>query len=99
MTLLTAAIRSGADSGDPISCASAYPRTLVAGQHGAGLLIVKPSHVDWLQDTGQRVKTASGHEVVVWSFNHANDPALLSAWATHFREQYVVDGQLPALVQ
>jgi hypothetical protein len=61
-------------------------------------LIVKRSHVDWLQDTGQRVRTASGHEVEVWSFNHANDPALLSAWARHFREQYVVDGQLPALV-
>lgn len=59
---------------------------------------MKPSHVDWLLDTGQQVQTASGHKVEVWSFNHVDDPALLSAWAKHFREQYVVDGHLPALV-
>jgi hypothetical protein len=36
--------------------------------------------------------------VEVWSFNHADDPALLSAWAKHFRQQYVVDAHLPAMV-
>lgn len=61
-------------------------------------MALRPSHVDWLQDTGQRVKTSSDHEVEVWSFNHTDDPALLSAWARHFRGQYVVDCQLPALV-
>ena len=61
-------------------------------------MAVKPSHVDWLRDTGQRIKAASGHDVEVWNFDHADDPALLSAWATHFRQQYIDDAQLPAMV-
>lgn len=58
----------------------------------------RPTHVDWLRDTGQRVRTASGHEVEVWAFDHAGDAALLSAWATHFRQQYIDDAQLPAMI-
>lgn len=34
----------------------------------------------------------------MWAFDHATDQALLSAWATHFRQQYIDDAQLPAMV-
>lgn len=57
-----------------------------------------PSHVAWLTDTGQRVTVASGHVVEVWEFNPGSDPAALSAWARHFRQQYIDDAALPSMV-
>jgi len=62
-------------------------------------LAVKPAHMDWLRDTWERVVVASGHEVEVWSLEPDGDPAILSAWATHFRQQYIDDAVLPIMVQ
>lgn len=54
--------------------------------------------MDWLRDTGEHIAIASGHEVEVWSLEPDGDPAILSAWATHFRQQYIEDAKLPAMV-
>jgi hypothetical protein len=58
-----------------------------------------PPHLDWLVDTGERLKTADGHNIEVWELQHADDPAVLSAWAKHFREHYCDDDMLKKLVE
>lgn len=58
-----------------------------------------PDHLSWLVDTGQRLKTADGVEIEVWELQHADDPAILSAWAKHFREHYCDDEMLKLLVK
>lgn len=51
-------------------------------------------HIDWLVDTGERLKTSDGKEVEVWEFLHKNDNAILSAWAKHFRNHYCFDTEI-----
>lgn len=51
-------------------------------------------HIEWLVDTGERLKTADGKEVVVWEFSHDQDDAVLSAWAKHFRNHYCFDTEI-----
>lgn len=34
----------------------------------------------------------------MWEFAHLPDEAVLTAWATHFRNHYCLDGDLPSLV-
>ncbi|PAQ05484.1 Hachiman antiphage defense system protein HamA [Mesorhizobium temperatum] len=58
-----------------------------------------PAHLDWLVDTGQRLKTADGVEIEVWELQHVDDSTVLSAWAKHFREHYVDDDMLKKLVE
>ncbi|RVN84532.1 hypothetical protein CN105_22380 [Sinorhizobium meliloti] len=60
--------------------------------------MVKPPHIGWLKDTGERRHSACGREIQVWEIDVANDAAALSAWATHFRHHYCADVDLPALV-
>lgn len=62
-------------------------------------MAARPNHVDWLQDTGDRVEIASGQQVEIWSLEPKEDPALLSAWARHFRQQYIDDADLPMMVE
>jgi Cap4 SAVED domain len=57
-----------------------------------------PPHLDWLVDTGERLKTADGHDVEIWELQHGDDSAVLSAWARHFREHYCDDDMLAKLV-
>jgi hypothetical protein len=57
-----------------------------------------PAHLDWLVDTGERLKTADGVEIEVWELQYGDDPAVLSAWAKHFREHYCDDEMLKKLV-
>src|ERR1700733_9605576 len=57
-----------------------------------------PPHLDWLVDTGERLKTADGHDVELWELQHADEPKVLSAWAKHFREHYCDDEMLKKLV-
>jgi hypothetical protein len=57
-----------------------------------------PAHLDWLTDTGERLTTADGVEIEVWELQHGDDPAILSAWAKHFREHYCDDDMLGILV-
>ena len=58
-----------------------------------------PLHLDWLVDTGERLKTADGHDIEVWELQHGDDPAVLSAWAKHFRDHYCDDDMLAKLVE
>jgi len=55
---------------------------------------VVPTHIAWLQDTGRRAKTPDGREVPILEIRHLEEPAILSAWARHFREHYYLDEAL-----
>jgi hypothetical protein len=57
-----------------------------------------PAHLNWLVDTGERLTSADGVEIEVWELKHADDSAVLSAWAKHFREHYCDDEMLALLV-
>ena len=57
-----------------------------------------PAHLDWLVDTGGRLASADGVEIEVWALQHADDPAVLSAWAQHFRQHYCDDDMLKKLI-
>lgn len=48
-------------------------------------------HTDWLKKTNIKLQTADGKPVEVWEFNHTTDEAMLSQWASHFRQQYIAD--------
>lgn len=54
-------------------------------------------HIKWLVDTGERLQTTDGKEVIVWEFRHEKDEVVLSAWAKHFRNHYCLDNQIDAL--
>jgi hypothetical protein len=62
------------------------------------VLAAKPSHLDWLFDTGERRTTACGREVEIWALEPKGGDAILSAWAWHFRQHYIADADLPAMV-
>jgi hypothetical protein len=54
-------------------------------------------HLQWLVDTGERLKTADGKTIEVWEFQHAAAPDVLSAWARHFRNHYCSDSDIDFL--
>lgn len=49
------------------------------------------SHVQWLRNTNQVVKSSDGKDIEIWEFQHQDDDDVLSAWATHFRNHYCLD--------
>jgi uncharacterized protein DUF1837 len=53
--------------------------------------------VQWLADTGERLRTIDGKLVEVWEFHHENNQEVLSAWARHFRNQYCLDSEIDCL--
>lgn len=57
----------------------------------------RPSHVQWLVDTGRPIKTSGGTPVRIMKLKHAKDDTVLSAWAKHFRNQYCRDDQIDDL--
>jgi Cap4 SAVED domain len=57
----------------------------------------KPLHIQWLVDTGARLTTVDGKIIEVWELQHTDDPAILSAWAKHFRNHYCSDGDIDFL--
>jgi hypothetical protein len=59
---------------------------------------VIPPHVSWLRDTGERQVTACGREIEIWALRPEHDEKILSAWARHFRQHYISDQDLPAMV-
>lgn len=65
---------------------------------GEGALVTKPSHLNWLSDTGDRRTTACGRQIEIWALHPKEDGAVLSAWASHFRQHYIADADLPAMV-
>lgn len=56
-----------------------------------------PRHVQWLVDTGRRIKTSCGKDVEIWELRHTADPAVLSEWAAHFRRHYCLDEHIDIL--
>jgi len=54
-------------------------------------------HLNWLIDTGQRLKTADAKTVRVLEFRHQEDDRVLSEWAKHFRNHYCLDGEIDIL--
>jgi hypothetical protein len=56
-----------------------------------------PKHINWLINTGEKLRTADGKEVELWEFKHQQDESTLSEWASHFRNQYCLDIQIDIL--
>jgi len=56
-----------------------------------------PPHIVWLVDTNERITTADRKLVEVWEIKHTCDPATLSGWARHFRNQYCDDAEIDEL--
>ncbi len=54
-------------------------------------------HLEWLTRAKSGITTTEGKAVEVWEFKHRDDPAVLSAWAKHFRNHYCLDTQIDAL--
>lgn len=48
-------------------------------------------YVNWFKDTGVRLKTKDGKNVVVIDFCHLADSAILELWAKHFRSHYIAE--------
>jgi len=59
--------------------------------------MIIPPHLDWLVDTGRKLRTACGTEVDILELRHMNDDAILSAWAKYFRNNYCSDGMIDTL--
>lgn len=57
-----------------------------------------PKHIEWLKKSTDSLKTADGLDVEIWTLDHTNDGQILSAWATHFRQHYCVDADLPSFI-
>ena len=52
--------------------------------------------INWLSKLAE-ISTTEGEEIEVWNLNHQQDPAVLSAWAKHFREHYCPDAMIDIL--
>lgn len=61
-------------------------------------MVVIPPHISWLHDTGERQITACGRQIEIWALAPEADEAVLSAWASHFRQHYISDEDLPAMI-
>ncbi len=54
-------------------------------------------HVNWLVNTGKKLKTADGKDIEVWEFRHQSNETVLSAWAKHFRNHYCGDDDIDVI--
>lgn len=59
---------------------------------GSGL-----QHISWLAASTAVLVTADGRPVSHWKFGATHDAAVWSAWARHFRAQYIQDDLIDAL--
>tara|TARA_R110002012_G_scaffold252930_1_gene431885 strand:- start:3211 stop:4014 length:804 start_codon:yes stop_codon:yes gene_type:complete len=57
-----------------------------------------PAHTVWLENTDEIIETVDGCTAEIWILHHADEAAILSAWATHYRQHYCLDEDLPDLV-
>lgn len=55
------------------------------------------AHLNWLNDTKERLQTADGKQVEVWEFLHKDDKKILSSWAKHFRNHYCLDTDIDSM--
>ena len=54
----------------------------------------KTAWLDWLVDTGERLRTIDGKTVQVWELRHGKCQETLSAWASHLRNHYCLDSEI-----
>jgi hypothetical protein len=54
-------------------------------------------HILWLVPTPPGLLTSDGKPIEVWEFQHQDDPAVMAAWAKHFRNHYCLDTQIDLL--
>jgi hypothetical protein len=55
-------------------------------------------HLEWLEDTGEKILTACNRPVPVYKLNHnIFDDKIMSDWARHFRNHYCSDNELKLL--
>lgn len=55
-------------------------------------------HLQWLHDTGEEIVTACGKTAPVLEFRYdMADGDVMSLWATHFRNHYCFDDDLPVI--
>lgn len=59
--------------------------------------VTAPSHLAWLNDTGERQATACGREIEIWALTSQDNAQVLSDWAKHFRNHYITDADLPVM--
>ncbi|OGJ90483.1 MAG: virulence associated protein [Candidatus Raymondbacteria bacterium RifOxyB12_full_50_8] len=52
------------------------------------------AHLKWLKKTKLKLSTIDNKNIEVWKFCHQDDPAILSAWAKHFRNHYCRDNEI-----
>jgi len=57
------------------------------------------AYLDWLIDTGDRLRSTDGKVVQVWELRHATNQDILSAWAGHLRNHYCRDSEIDYLRQ
>lgn len=50
-----------------------------------------PEHINWLKDTGKRLKTNDGKGIEVWELEYANEEKVLIDWANYLRNHYCLD--------
>jgi len=58
---------------------------------------IKPPHIDWLVNSGIKLKTSDGKNVEVWDFLHIDDDIVIAEWAKHFRNHYCSDHEIDEL--
>lgn len=56
--------------------------------------LASKDHIEWIEDTGERVTLADGKTIEVWALKHANDEEILSYWAKHLRNHYCLDDEI-----
>lgn len=54
-------------------------------------------HQNWFKKSKKTFQTVEGAELNIWKFDYQKDDAVMSAWATHFRNHYCNDGEIDAL--
>jgi hypothetical protein len=56
------------------------------------------THLKWLIDSGEQIRLPCGKRVPVFTFNPiTTDAAIMSEWATHFRNHYCSDDEIDLL--
>lgn len=80
-----------------MSATTDLPHTKTTAARKKVLKPLAPKHLNWLVDTGERLKTADGKQIAVWELRHQDDNAVLSEWAKHFRSHYCPDEIIDAL--
>ena len=55
-------------------------------------------HLEWMEDTGEKILTVCGHQAPIYRFNHnILDNEIMMSWVKHFRNHYCSDNDLDFL--